>query len=315
MKPLIDCDILFYEIGVQGQYVDEEGNVVKLPFDEVAKKFDEAVAGICTDVWATEAPLLVFSHNKLIHKQEEAAKERKSEQLKKRLEKVEDEEKAAEIVERLEELKPTKYDANFREKVAKVKVYKGNRTNERPLHFMNLVRYAQAHYETVCAKGLEADDLLAVIQLTSPPGTTIICSRDKDLKQIPGNHYGWESGKQRAFGPEHVKDPGYLKLSGDGKKLSGTGLLFFYAQVLTGDVTDNYPGCPKVGPKKAYELLFDKETEEQMFYAVLGKFQHVYQDEARERMLEQAQLAWMIRELNEDGSPKHWVMYDERATS
>ena len=31
--------------------------------------------------------------------------------------------------------------------------------------------------------------------------------------------------------------------------------MWFYTQVLTGDSTDNYPGCPGIGPKKAADIL------------------------------------------------------------
>ena len=43
-------------------------------------------------------------------------------------------------------------------------------------------------------------------------------------------------------------------------------------QTLTGDVTDNYKGCPGVGPKGAEKILAGLEVEE-MWPAVLEKFE------------------------------------------
>lgn len=317
MIPLIDCDILLYEIGVQGQFENDEGEVIAKPFDKVADLFDDKIKDICASVWGTEPPILFMSHNKLIHNNEEKRNQREAKKIERRIEKAKlkgDTELVAELKEDAKEVAPKEYKANFREKVGKKKVYKGNRKkNERPLHYLSLVEYAKANYKVVMARGLEADDLLSIYQTQAEPNTTVICSRDKDLKITPGLHYGWETGNQAEFGPELVDELGYINISKNGKKLSGCGLKFFYSQVLTGDVTDNYPGLPKCGPINAYKALQLCTNEEECFNAVLALYVKKYGDSAREEMLEQARLAWMIRELNEDGSPKQWEMYDERA--
>ncbi len=320
IKPLIDCDILLYEIGVQGQYVDEgSGETRMLSFDIVAEKFDAKVKDICAAVWATESPLLFMSYNKQIFKNDEARKAKQLKRVEKKLDKTSDEEAKADLQEEVSSLQPEKYNANFREAVAKKKVYKGNRKPDgKPLHYLNLVEYVKANYDYVIAKGLEADDLLGVYQTKAEPLTTVICSRDKDLKIIPGMHYGWEAGFQREFGPVQVDVIGELTLSKNNKKLSGSGLKFFYSQVLTGDTTDNYPGLPLCGPVKAFNLLSDTNTEGDMFEAVLGAYKTYYtkkfgeEHDYRAEMLEQCRLAWMVCELTEEEEIVPYIMFDER---
>lgn len=320
IKPLIDCDIILYEIGVQGQYVDEEsGETRMLSFDVVAEKFEAKVKDICAAVWATEPPLMFMSYNKQIFKNDEAKKAKQLKRVEKQLTKTSDEAAKAELVEDAKELQPEKYNANFREAVAKKKVYKGNRKpDSKPLHYLNLVEYVKANYECVMAKGLEADDLLGVYQMKAEPLTTVICSRDKDLKIIPGMHYGWEAGFQREFGPVQVDEIGEISLNARRNKVSGSGLKFFYSQVLTGDVTDNYPGLPSCGPVKAFNTLDNTNTEGEMFEAVLGAYRETYtklngeEYDYRAEMLEQCKLAWMIQELDEEGNIIPYVMFDER---
>src|SRR5690606_18373771 len=118
-------------------------------------------------------------------------------------------------------------------------------------HYDNLTAYIFGKYDVKVAVGMEADDLMSVDQWEAVKAgrlDTIICSRDKDLRITPGMHFGWPCGKQPQFGPCRVTELGEIELKNNGKKLIGTGLKFFYSQVVTGDTTDNYPGLPKGGP-------------------------------------------------------------------
>ena len=200
---------------------------------------------------------------------------------------------------------------NFRDEVAETKGYKANRRPDRkPFHFNNLKAYAKAHYDVQWVDGLEADDLLAITQMEAEPLTTVICSRDKDLRMIPGMHFGWQCGLQQQFGPKPVDVIGELQLI-NGKKLVGTGLKFFYSQLITGDTTDNIPGLPRGGPTLAYRTLSDTTTEGEMFEAVRELYREKLGDEGDQRMLEQGQLLWMVRELDEEGKPIMWRFPDE----
>lgn len=133
---------------------------------------------------------------------------------------------------------------------------------------------------------------------------TIICTRDKDLRQCPGWHYGWECGLQPSFGPELVDNKGWLKPKKDG--YSGVGLKFFFYQMLVGDSVDNIPGCPGLGPKKAYAILEQCNTKREHELAIIEAYKTKYEDNAEDMLLEQSKLLWMIRELETDGSPKHY---------
>jgi 5'-3' exonuclease len=208
------------------------------------------------------------------------------------------------------------YTPNFREAVAKEKEYKGGRKSDKPLHFYNLLTHMLSAYETrVHEGGLEADDYICVTQYKSwQDRDTIICSRDKDLRQCPGLHYSWEVGSQASIGPMFVEPLGTLeliqKLDAKGKKkppkLFGTGHKFFYSQLLIGDSVDNIGGVKGRGPVFAYDLLKDATTEREMYELVAEKYVQAWGDQWKEKMKEQVNLLWMVRELNEDGSPVFW---------
>lgn len=154
----------------------------------------------------------------------------------------------------------------------------------------------------IISDGIEADDMLAIHQNEE----TVICTRDKDLRQVPGWHFGWEVGKQPEFRMQKVDELGKLVLSEDRKKLLGTGLKFFYAQMLIGDTVDNVPGLPNCGPVAAFNTLEALPTKEALHEAVVGLYKAHYGDSWKDEMEEQGQLVWMVRELDMDGNPVMW---------
>jgi len=193
---------------------------------------------------------------------------------------------------------------NFRNDIAKRQKYK-DRASNKPWHFKNIIAYMEGKYDCRRIEGLEADDLISIEQ-TSRREETITCTRDKDLRQVEGWHYGWELGNQPEFGPEYVTRLGKISLSKDRKKLSGTGLLFFYSQCLTGDKVDSIPGLPNCGAVTAYETIEGAETEEEAFSRVYAAYQMVFGERAGEELLEQGRLLWMTRELQSNGQPVLW---------
>jgi 5'-3' exonuclease len=194
----------------------------------------------------------------------------------------------------------------FRDDIAKVKPYKGHRKEAKPWHYANLTAYMRDVLEAEIVTGIEADDAMAIEQVNAPFSTTIICTRDKDLRQVPGWSYSWELGRQPSFGPEIITKEGDLQLSENHKKLSGTGLSFFYAQCLIGDVSDNIPGLPYCGPVRAFSLLKGK-TPEQQLKALLREYKTLYGHKKYEKELrEQGRLLWMVRSLYPNGQPVLW---------
>lgn len=117
--------------------------------------------------------------------------------------------------------------------------YKGDRPTERPPLLDELKAYLVENYECKLVAGLEADDVLGI--MSSEPQDAeerIIVTIDKDLQQIPGlifNPTKWQDGVKRVSLEE--------------------GDMCFYMQWMTGDSTDNYPGIPGVGPKRAEKLV------------------------------------------------------------
>ena len=261
MKPLIDADILRYEIGFGAETGwQTEGEIPPWPY--VEEMLHYRIDKICAVAGATEEPILYITEGR-----------------------------------------------TFRFDIAKKKPYKGTRKENKPWHFNNLTAYMIHQLDAVVVTGIEADDQITIDHVkpkfmgSEQPYETIICTRDKDLRQVPGPFYSWELGRQPSFGPEVITKRGYLKLSEDRKNLSGTGLAFFYAQVLVGDKSDNIPGLPGCGPVKAYELLADRIN---MLEVCQDLYVEYYGADGEEELLEQGRLCWMSRRLNEDGSPVLW---------
>lgn len=252
-RPLIDGDVLRYEVGAAGEMDDEVKS-----FDYVAAIMDGKIADICKAVDADQDPIIYLTGK-----------------------------------------------GNFREGVAVTKPYKGNRDGYKPYHYQNLTAYLNAQYNTVTVEGMEADDAMSIEQTIHDD--TIICTRDKDLRMVPGWHYGWECGNQREFGPLHVEGIGFLILDRSKKspKLTGGGEVWFWAQMLTGDPTDNIPGCPGVGAVKAYALLASAEPED---YWPLVREMYYSKGKDDDYILEQGQLLWMVRELDSEGNPVLWQL-------
>lgn len=282
MKCLIDADVLVYELGFSGQFIDDESEeLVIRDFDFVAELLEQKIKEIEGECWADEPSTLYLTNDNTLNRLNN--RHRKSQGL-----------------------EPLVYTPNFRVAIAKAKPYKGTRKGEKPFHRDNIRAHMLANYDCVVANGMEADDMLAVHQTQAPPLTTIICTRDKDLRMVEGMHYGWPCGKQLQFGPKRVDKLG--ELSYVNGKLKGTGSKFFFSQLITGDSVDNIPGLPRGGPALAYQLLDGERSEADMFRAVAERYRDKFGDDWEGQMKEQAQLLWMCTELHEDGSPVMWEM-------
>lgn len=194
---------------------------------------------------------------------------------------------------------------NYRNNVATIKPYKGNRTGlEKPYHWETVSRRLKDKWGAITVNGIEADDWLA-LRGTEEGSRYAICSRDKDLRQVPECvHYSWACGEnQPAVGPFVVDGIGKVwadfKLYGVKQqkawKLHGNGIAFFYGQLLVGDSVDNIPGCPKVGPKKASDLLGHLASEAELYRACAYEYHRVYGDGWKEALVENARLLHLLR--------------------
>lgn len=161
---------------------------------------------------------------------------------------------------------------NFRNDIATLQPYKGNRNEDsKPKLYSEIKEFLKKNYHYKEVEGYEADDLLAIYYNEfdhNLEGKAIIVSQDKDLSQVPGWH--WHMGTE-----EHNK---YGK---KGEKFfisEEEGLRNFYKQLLTGDATDTIPGLYQITGEKCRKKYidqfdyFDNEPEGQYFDAVLALY-------------------------------------------
>tara|TARA_Y100000590_G_C15695279_1_gene1004886 strand:+ start:374 stop:1111 length:738 start_codon:yes stop_codon:yes gene_type:complete len=158
---------------------------------------------------------------------------------------------------------------NFRKQI--YPEYKLNRINRRkPTVLYELKRYLFEEHEAISEPRLEADDLMGIFA-TDPKikGNKIIISIDKDLKTIPG---------QISKDLETVE-----KIT---KKKAQYNHAF---QTLCGDASDNFPGCPGIGPVKAEKILDTKN----LWKSVLNAFSKAKLNP--DSALLQARLAYILQ--------------------
>lgn len=169
--------------------------------------------------------------------------------------------------------------------------YKANRTAPKPRHLKALKNYLFDKYNAEVSDGCEADDLLGIAQCQeaehwSSYDGTVICSIDKDLRMIPGNHYSFEiSGTSK--GTRWTRPAEFINVE------PFDGLRRFYRQCLTGDSTDNVKGAAGIGKVKASRILADCGTEESLFEATRDCFG------SDEEFLMTGQCLWIFRKPND----------------
>ena len=167
--------------------------------------------------------------------------------------------------------------------------YKANRKDvARPVWYREIKDHLFNKWNAELSLGMEADDSLGIRQTEElrafdpdssywdqPKFTTsVICSIDKDLKQIPGNHYNF------------VKKEASTVFVIDGIRQ-------LYLQLLIGDTSDNVKGVDHIGPVKAGKLLNHIGNEYDMFEIV----RDLYNND--ERLLKNGRLLYIRREDNE----------------
>lgn len=129
-------------------------------------------------------------------------------------------------------------EANFRRRV--YPPYKSNRST-RPLGFSKLRHHLEENFPSQWIPTLEADDIQGIMA-TNPNGVKnldcVVVSLDKDMMTIPGSHFNPTKPELGV----HTVSPVEADYN-------------FFTQVLVGDRTDGYPGCPGIGEVGAKRLL------------------------------------------------------------
>jgi DNA polymerase-1 len=119
---------------------------------------------------------------------------------------------------------------NFRKKI--YPDYKGHRNRKKPCGYRRVITELGKHYEVIRLPELEADDAMG-IYATAHEGN-VICSPDKDLRQIPG----------RLFDMKELTTIDPIE-----------GAKWHLIQAMAGDQTDGYAGVPGIGIKRAVALF------------------------------------------------------------
>lgn len=151
--------------------------------------------------------------------------------------------------------------------------------NRKPLILKTLKEHLIEEWGATHEDNLEADDLLGLLQ--EPDGSTIIVSIDKDMLTIPGLVYN-PSDPNAELKDINLEEADYNHLY----------------QTLVGDSTDNYGGCPGVGPVGADKALAKGATWD----TVMKQFQK--KSISEEDALVQARLARILRKGEYDFDKK-----------
>ncbi len=166
---------------------------------------------------------------------------------------------------------------NFRKKI--YPDYKGHRNRKKPCGYRRVINALKEEYEVITLPTLEADDALGIYATTNPGN--IICSPDKDMRQIPGRLFDMN---ETVMITEEA------------------GRRWHLIQTLAGDQTDGYSGCPGYGVKTATKL-FEKEgyTWNVVADAFLSK------DLTEEDALLNARLARILTKEDYNDEPIPWT--------
>ena len=289
MQALIDADILTYRIGFACQktryfITDIDGKVIDLGVKK--KKAIETAKAVGFSIEGMTSQLEVEPIENCLHS------------VKVAIEAI------------IAETKADSYrlfltgKGNFREEL--VDYYKMNRKDAAKPHYYEDIRnYMLKHWNAEMQEGQEADDALSIAQMpiwnNTIDKTSCITTIDKDLKNTPGWNYNFVK-KEMTFIDQEQAD------------------LNFYAQLITGDMTDNIPGLFQITGQKAFAKFFEPlaygESIEYMWEYVVELYTDIFfqmdktycpyheiQEAVAAKLWETGQLLWMRRTENETWEP------------
>jgi 5'-3' exonuclease len=111
----------------------------------------------------------------------------------------------------------------------------------------------RAHWKFYYVEGIEAEDAVGMIAHSLNYQDVTLAHIDKDLNQIPGIHYNYNTLVSKTISPQEAA-------------------FNLWKQVMTGDTTDNLPGLPGIGPKKAELVLNTSSFIDDYKHRTLRKF-------------------------------------------
>jgi len=172
-------------------------------------------------------------------------------------------------------------DDNFREDVATIQKYKGNRDGSVKPHYWQMLReWIMDKPYCIVSENEEADDVLSKAMMEGHVGCTI----DKDLDNTPGFHYNFNKKLRYNINEEEARH-------------------HFYMQMLMGDKADHIPKIPGIGPAKAAKVLEGAVSVLDYETAIRPLYRSHYGKDWWDAMEEVGQLLWMRREDGEMWRP------------
>lgn len=174
-------------------------------------------------------------------------------------------------------------EGNFRESIATLKKYKGNRDNlHKPKYYREIKDYLIDRWNAIEVNGMESDDAIGIEQFANPDKYTVIVSTDKDMDMIPGWHYNW------------VQDRLYYQPINEAN-------LFLFWQMLVGDAADNIPGINQIGEVKATRLIDSHGRDlDRVREAVKELYQKQYGEDWEKAYWEVGNLLYIRRKPGEE---------------
>jgi len=160
--------------------------------------------------------------------------------------------------------------------------YKGHRNRKKPCGYRRVIEALKEDFPVITIPTLEADDAIG-IYATKEQGH-IICSPDKDMRQIPGDLYDFKN-EVMSVNKE------------DGRR-------WHLIQTLSGDATDGYSGVPGIGIKRA-EALFEEQGY--TWDTVVTAFASKGLDEAE--ALKNARLAKILQDKDYDSTRQEPILW------
>jgi len=160
--------------------------------------------------------------------------------------------------------------------------YKGHRNRKKPCGYRRVIEALKEDFPVITIPTLEADDAIG-IYATKEQGH-IICSPDKDMRQIPGDLYDFKN-EVMSVNKE------------DGRR-------WHLIQTLSGDATDGYSGVPGIGIKRA-EALFEEQGY--TWDTVVTAFASKGLDEAE--ALKNARLAKILQDKDYDSIRQEPILW------
>lgn len=133
--------------------------------------------------------------------------------------------------------------------------YKANRTKPEPAYLQDLRQYMILDWKMEVVDGIEADDAIGMASTED----TIICSNDKDLRQIPGGFYNFTVNKFEVI--DEI-----------------TAAQVPYSLMLIGDSTDNISGVDRIGKKTAAKIIQEYGDD---IDGLKKRVQELYNDDER----------------------------------